>query len=128
MSKVHFIIGTASTEAVDLDRTALVLLPETTYPAAVPTYCRQLYDGLKVLVRIGNAKTIVATQVLPRFRSVDQDTFSAKKRELDSLRTQLETFTESVSKRAKIFLAYLSSKRLIDGTLYAVVEKVHRQV
>src|SRR5713226_2813399 len=127
MSKVHFIIGTASTEAVDLDRTALVLLPETTYPAAVPTYCRQLYDGLKVRVRLENAKTIITTQVLPRFHSGDEDTLSAKKRELDSLRTQLVAFTESVSKRAQIFLTYLSTKRLIDRTLYGVVEKVRRQ-
>ncbi len=127
MSKVHFIIGTTSTEAVDLDRTALALLPETTYPAAVPTYCRQLYDGLKVQVRLGNAKTIITTQVLPRFRSTDEDTLSAKKQEADSLRTQLEALSESVSKRAQVFLTYLSTKRLIDRTLYAVVEKVRRQ-
>jgi len=80
------------------------------------------------LVSLGNTKVIVTTQVLPRFRSVAEDALSAKKRELDSLRTQLEVFTESVSKRAQVFLTYLSSKRLIDRTLYAVVEKVRRQV
>jgi hypothetical protein len=90
MSKIHFIIGSASTEAVDLDRTALVLLPDTTYPAAVPTYCRHLYDGLKVLVSLGDPKAIITTQVLPRFCSMDEDTLAAKKKELDSLRSQLE--------------------------------------
>ncbi|MEX0805246.1 MAG: hypothetical protein WD688_18275 [Candidatus Binatia bacterium] len=127
MSKVHFIIGSTSTEAVDLDRIALALLPDTTYPAAVPTYCRQLYQGSRVLLRLGNANAIVTTHFLPRFRTINEDILSAKKQELDSLRMQLEGLTESIPSRAQIFLTYLASKGLIDRRLYAAAEKIRRQ-
>ncbi len=65
MSKVHFLIGHTSTEALNTDQTALVILPETISPAAVPTYSGQLYEGVKVLLKLGSEKNIFTTHFLP---------------------------------------------------------------
>ncbi len=127
MSKLHFIIGDTSTEAVNLDQIVLVLLPGTICPAVVPTYARQLSQGVKVLLRLGNEKNIFAAHLLPLLGSVDEKILAAKKRELDSLHSQVEAFSGDIWKRASVFLTYLSSNHLIHGKLYPIMEQHRRQ-
>ena len=64
MAKTFVTIGKTSTESVDTDQPVWVLLPETIQPAVVSTYSRQLYAGLKVLVRLGSAKNIIDAHLL----------------------------------------------------------------
>lgn len=52
VAKVHFLIGAASTEAVNIDQTVLVMLPEAIRPAAIATYSGQLQPGVRALVRL----------------------------------------------------------------------------
>jgi len=127
MSKVHFIIGDTSTEAVNLDQTVLVLLPGTIRPAVLPTYARQLHPGVKVLLRLGNEKNIFAAHLLPFLGSVDENILAAKRRELDSLHSQVEAFSGGIWKRASGFFTYLSSNHLIHGKLYPIMERHRRQ-
>ena len=82
MSKVHFLIGHTSTEALNTDQTALVILPETISPAAVPTYSGQLYEGVKVLLKLGSEKNIFTTHFLPYLGAVDKNALAAKKSDL----------------------------------------------
>ncbi len=126
MSKVHFLIGHTSTEALNTDQTALVILPETISPAAVPTYSGQLYEGVKVLLKLGSEKNIFTTHFLPYLGAVDKNALAAKKSDLDSLRAKVDEFGGDVSKRAGVFVTYLSAKHLIDRKLYPVVEKLRR--
>jgi len=128
MSKVHFVIGHTSTEAVSVDQTVLVMLPGATRPAAVPTYSGQLYEGVKVLVRLANKKNIFTTHFLPRIGVVDDNALADKKRGWDSLQTEIDEFSGDVSRRAGVFVTYLSTNHLIDRKLYPVVEKLRRKV
>lgn len=65
MSKIHFLIGATSTEAVSVDQTVLVMLPETIRPAVVPTYAGQLQAGVKALVRLGSEKNLFTNHFYP---------------------------------------------------------------
>ncbi|MEP6913541.1 MAG: hypothetical protein ABI923_12350 [bacterium] len=127
MSKVHFLIGNTSTDAVNGDLPVLLLLPETICPAAVPTYSGQLYEGAAVLVRLGSFKNIFTNHFLPHMGAVDKDTLAASKRELDALQAQLYQFSGDTSKRASVFVNYLSTHQLIDRKLYPVVGKLRRK-
>ena len=128
MSKVHFLIGRTSTEAVNVDQPVLAILPETISPAAVPTYSGQLYEGVKVLLRLGNEKNVFTTHFLPYVGAVDKNVLAVKKSELDFLRAKVDEFGGDVSKRAGVFVTYLSAKHLIDWKLYRVVEKLRRGI
>ena len=127
MSKVHFIIGHTSTHAVSANQLALVMLPESICPAAVPTDAGQLQAGLKVLVRLGNEKNIFTNHFLPYIGAVDKNTLAARKRELDALQAEIYEFSGDTSKRAGVFLTYLSANDLIDRKLYPVVVKLRRK-
>jgi len=128
MSKVHICIGHTSTEAVSVDQAVLVMLPETIRPAAVPTYSGQLYEKVKVLVRLGSEKNIFTNHFLPYMGAVDEKTLAAKKRGLNSLRAEIDVFSGDAFRRAGVFGTYLSANHLIDRKLYPVVEKLRRKV
>lgn len=128
MSKVHYLIGRTSTQAVSDDQAVLALLPETICPAAVPTYSRQLYDGAKVLLRLGSEKNIFTTHFLPYMGVVDDNILGENKDGLELLQAEIDDFSGDAAKRAKVFASYLSANHLIDRTLYPVVEKLRRGV
>jgi hypothetical protein len=128
MSKVHICIGHASTEAVSVDQAVLVMLPETIRPAAVPTYAGQLYEGVKVLVRLGSERNIFTSNFLPHVGVVDDSTLCEYKDRLDLLRAEIDEFSGDASKRAGVFVNYLSANHLINRTLYPVVEKLRRKI
>lgn len=128
MSKVHYLIGRTSTQAVSDDQAVLALLPETTRPAAVPTYSRQLYVGAKMLLRLGSGKNIFTAHFLPYMGVVDDNTLGENKDRLELLQTEIDDFSGDAAKRAKVFASYLSANHLIDRTLYPVVEKLRRAV
>ena len=128
MSKVHYLIGRTSTQAVSDDQTVLVMLPETIRPAAVPTYSRQLYSGVKVLVRLGSEKNIFTTHFLPYLGVVDDNTLGENRDRLDLLQLEIDEFSGDAAKRAGVFVSFLSVNHWIDRTLYPVVEKLRREV
>lgn len=127
MSKIHFLIGATSTEAVSVDQTVLVMLPETIRPAVVPTYAGQLQAGVKALVRLGSEKNLFTNHFLPCVGAVDQNIFLAKRRDLELTESEVESLRGDVWKRAGVFIAYLISHHLIDRKLYPVLEKHRRQ-
>ena len=128
MSKAHYLIGRTSTQAVSDDQTVLVMLPETIRPAAVPTYSRQLYSGVKVLVRLGSEKNIFTTHFLPYLGVVDDNTLGENRDRLDLLQLEIDEFSGDAAKRAGVFVSFLSVNHWIDRTLYPVVEKLRREV
>ncbi len=128
MSKVHYLIGRTSTQAVSDDQAVLALLPQTIRPAAVPTYSRQLYVGAKVLLRLGSGTNIFTTHFLPYMGVVDDNTLGKNKDRLKLLQAKIDDFSGDAAKRAKVFVSYLSANHLIDRTLYPVVEKLRRAV
>jgi len=128
MAKLHFVIGKASTEPVSPNHTATVLLQDTVRPIAVPTYCRQITEGCKVLVDLGNTGKIIDEYLLPFFRSADEETLAAKKEELDSLEAGMAARAATNCTRAEPFLSFLSSKDRLDRKLFPIAEKVKRGV
>lgn len=127
MTKTFVTIGKTSTESVDADQPVWVLLPETTRSAVVSTYSRQLYSGLKVLVRLGSVSDIFNAHLLPHLNSIGDRSLEAKKQEIVTLRGHVDVVAGDVLKRTQIFLSFLSAKRLIDRTLYPILEKVQRK-
>lgn len=128
MSKVHFLIGHLSSETVSSDQAVVALLPETQRPMVVPTYSAQLHEGAQTLVHVSSAKNIFTAHFLPLIGAVDKNALAAKRRELDSTRVEIEKFSGDATKRASIFINYLTANKLIDRKLYPVVEKLKRDV
>jgi len=106
----------------------VVLLQDTVGPIAVPTYCRQLEEGCKVLVGLGNTDKIIDECLLPFFRSAGDETLAAKKEELDSLKAGIAALAATNCTRAEPFLSFLSAEQRIDRKLFPVAEKVRRHV
>ena len=127
MPNTFVTIGKTSTHSVDSDQPVWVLLPQTNHAAVVSTYCRQLYSGVKVLVRLGSVRNIFNAHLLPHLNSTGDSSLATKRKELATLRNQLDALAGDGLKRAQIFLSFLSAKRMIDRTLYPIVEKVRRQ-
>src|SRR5215470_3477662 len=107
MSKIHFLIGQLTSETVSSDQIVWAMLPESIEPAMVPTYSAQLYPGTKVLVKISSAKNIFTSQFLPLIGAVDKNALAAKKRQLESVRVEIDKFSGDAAKRAQIFVNYL---------------------
>lgn len=128
MSKVHFLIGHLSSETVSSDQAVVALLPEAKQLTVIPTYSAQLHEGSEVLVRLSSAKNIFTAHFLPLIGAVDKNALAAKRRELDSTRIEIEKFSGDATKRAGIFINYLTANKLIDRKLYPVVEKLKRDV
>jgi len=128
MSKLHFLIGQLPTETVNSEQLVLLLLPETIQPALLATYSAQVYPGLKLFVRLGNAKNIFSGHFLPLIGAGDKNALATKKRDLNTARTDLEEFSGDNSKRVGVFVNYLSANKLIDRKLYPLVEKMKRDV
>ncbi|HET9915943.1 MAG TPA: hypothetical protein VFQ89_02470, partial [Candidatus Binatia bacterium] len=85
MTKTFATIGKTSTESVDANQPVWVLLPETIQPAVVSTYSRQLKAGLKVLVRLGSAKSIIDAHSLSRLQRASERSVDATSEELTIL-------------------------------------------
>jgi hypothetical protein len=83
-------IGKTSTESVDAGQPVWVLLPETIRSAVVSTYSRQLYSGLKVLVRLGSVSNIFNAHLLPHLNSIGDRSLEAKKQEIVTLRGHVD--------------------------------------
>lgn len=124
MAKIFFTIGKTSTESIDSDQPVWVLLPETHQPAVVSTYSRQLQAGLKVLVRLGSAKSIIDAHSLPPLQEASEKTIDATSGELTILRRHVDAMAGDARNRAQIFLSFLSAKRLIRPPLYPVLDKL----
>jgi len=127
VTKTFVTIGKTSTESVDADQPVWVLLPDTIRSAVVSTYSRQLYSGLKVLVRLGSVSNIFNAHLLPHLNSLGDRSLGAKKQEIVTLRGHVDAVAGDALKRAQIFLSFLSAKRLIDRTLYPILEKVQQK-
>lgn len=109
MTKTFFTIGKTSTEAVDNDQPVWVLVPETVQPAVVSTYCRQLHAGVKVLVRLGSARNIVAAQLRQEAAASPSPAGDLK----SALRRHIDAMMGDPGKRAQLLVSYLSAQRLI---------------
>lgn len=128
MSKIFVTIGNTSTQSVEVNQPVWVLLPQTLLPAVVSTYSRQLYSGVKVLLRLGSVRNIFHSHLLPHLSSSGDGSLAAKRQELASLNDRVDAMAGDVAKRAQIFLSFLSSRRLIDRKLYPIVEKVRQKI
>jgi hypothetical protein len=124
VAKTFVTIGKTSTESVDTDQPVWVLLPETIQPAVVSTYSRQLYAGLKVLVRLGSAKSIIDAHLLRHSHDRSEKPSDAKREEIATLRGYVDAMAGDARKRAQIFVSFLSAQRLIRPPLYPILAKL----
>jgi hypothetical protein len=124
VNKTFATIGKTSTESVDSDQPVWVLLPEILQPAVVSTYSRQLQPGLKVLVRLGSAKSIIDAHSLPGLDDTSGKPIDPKSEMTITLHRYVDAMAGNVHKRAQIFLSFLSAKRLIRPPLYPILEKL----
>jgi hypothetical protein len=127
MPKTFVTIGKTSTHSVDAGQPVWVLLPGTVHSAVVSTYSRQLYGGLKALVRLGSVRNIFNAHLVPQLNSIGDRSLEAKKHEIVTLRGHVDAVAGDVLKRAQIFLSFLSAKRLIDRTLDPILEKIQQK-
>jgi hypothetical protein len=127
MPKTFVTIGKTSTHSVDAGQPVWVLLPGTVHSAVVSTYSRQLYSGLKALVRLGSVRNIFNAHLVPQLNSIGDRSLEAKKHEIVTLRGHVDAVAGDVLKRAQIFLSFLSAKRLIDRTLDPILEKIQQK-
>ena len=123
MTKTYVTIGKTSTESIESAQPVWVLLPETIQPAVFSTYSRQLQTGVTVLVRLGSAKNILATQPRPDAHNGGERFHDAKSDGI-ILRRHVDAMTGDAGKRAQRFLSYLSAKRLIRPPLYPILQKL----
>ncbi|MBM4296639.1 MAG: hypothetical protein FJ143_02750 [Deltaproteobacteria bacterium] len=127
MSKLFFTVGATTTESIDPHQPVWALLPETTTPAVVSTYARQIYPGTQVLLWLGSVRNIFHRHFLPRLKALEERSLKSSKPEYAAMSAEIEAFAGDQHRRAQIFLSYLSARRRIDDRLYPVIEKIARR-
>lgn len=127
MSKTFLSVGATTTESIDSHQTIWVLLPETTMPAVVSTYARQIYPGTKVLLWLGSVRRLFDYHFLPQLKVLDETLRQKRRPEYAAVNAAVEAFAGDLHKRAQIFLSYLSAKRRIDGRLDPVIARIAQQ-
>lgn len=124
MAKTFLTVGATTTESIDSRQPVWVLLPETSAPAVVSTYARQIYPGMQVLLWLGSVRHLFNDHFWPHFHVQQELTLAQRKPEYAAVRAEIAAFVGDAHKRAQIFLSYLSARRRIEFRLNAIIEKV----
>jgi len=127
MAKFSFSIGKTLTECVNAEDTALVSLPGASRNVVVRTYCRQLYPGVRALVKLAEANAIIK-EFPPVLADHKAEAALAEKRaELLGLADFVSGLSSDCGARARILIGFLAANKLLDRSVYSLKDKLRHE-
>lgn len=124
MAKFSFSIGKTLTECVNAEDTALVSLPGASRDFIVRTYCRQLYPGVRALVKLGEANAIIKEYPPVLADHKAEAALAEKRAELLGLAEFLSGLSSDCGARARILIGFLAANKLLDRSVYSLKDKL----